>query len=94
MKKQRYKFLVEFLTESLEQADALIKELKENVSFETKKRVSAEREIEKLMCEKDRDESIKKAKEREIYKLELDIKNLRKEKAELMQELESYREGA
>ena len=30
MKKKSYKFLVEFLTESLEQADAMIEELKES----------------------------------------------------------------
>ena len=94
MKKKSYKFLVEFLTESLEQADTLIEELKESERAETKKRMSAEREMEKLISERDRDESIKKTREREIYKLEYDIENLRKEKMELMQELESYREGA
>lgn len=73
MKKKSYKFLVEFLTESLEQADAMIEDLKESESAETKKRISAEREI---------------------YKLNYDIENLKREKAELMQELESYREGA
>ena len=35
-----------------------------------------------------------KAREREIYKLEFDIENLKREKAEMMQELETYREGA
>lgn len=94
MKKKSYKFLVEFLTESLEQADALIEELKESERAETNKRMSAERKAEKLISEKDRDESIMKAREREIYKLECDVENLRREKAELMQELESYREGA
>lgn len=94
MKKKSYKFLVEFLTESLEQADAMIEDLKESESAETKKRISAEREVEILKSEKNRDESIEKAKEREIYKLNYDIENLKREKAELMQELESYREGA
>lgn len=94
MKKKSYKFLVEFLTESLEQADAMIEDLKESESAETKKRISAEREVEILKSEKIRDESIEKAKEREIYKLNYDIENLKREKAELMQELESYREGA
>lgn len=94
MKKKSYKFLVEFLTESLEQADTLIEELKESERAETKKRMSTEREVEKLISERDRNESIKKAREREIYKLECDVENLRREKAELMQELESYREGA
>lgn len=94
MKKKSYKFLVEFLTESLEQADTLIEELKESERAETKKRMSVEREMEKLISERDRDESIKKAREREIYKLEYNVENLRREKVELMQELESYREGA
>lgn len=94
MKKKSYKFLVEFLTESLEQADAMIEDLKESESAETKKRISAEREVEILKSERNRDESIEKAKEREIYKLNYDIENLKREKAELMQELESYREGA
>lgn len=94
MKKKSYKFLVEFLTESLEQADAMIEDLKESESAETKKRISAEREVEILKSEKDRVESIEKAKEREIYKLNYDIENLKREKAEMMQELESYREGA
>ncbi len=94
MKKKSYKFLVEFLTESLEQADAMIEDLKESESAETKKRISAEREVEILKNERNRDESIEKAKEREIYKLNYDVENLRREKAELMQELESYREGA
>lgn len=94
MKKKSYKFLVEFLTESLEQADAMIEELKESERAETNKRMSDERKAEKLISEKDRDESIMKAREREIYKLEFDIENLKREKAELMQELETYREGA
>lgn len=94
MKKKSYKFLVEFLTESLEQADAMIEDLKESERAETKKRISAEREVEILKSEKDRVENIEKAKEREIYKLNYDIENLKREKAELMQELESYREGA
>lgn len=94
MKKKSYKFLVEFLTESLEQADTLIEELKESERAETKKRMSVEREVEKLISERDRDENIMKAREREIYKLEYDIENLKKEKAELVRELESYREGA
>lgn len=94
MKKKSYKFLVEFLTESLEQADAMIEDLKESERAETKKRISAEREVEILKSERNRDESIEKAKEREIYKLNYDIENLKREKAELMQELESYREGA
>ncbi len=94
MKKKSYKFLVEFLTESLEQADAMIEDLKESERAETKKRISAEREVEILKSEKNRDESIEKAKEREIYKLNYDIENLKREKAEMMQELESYREGA
>lgn len=94
MKKKSYKFLVEFLTESLEQADAMIEDLKESERAETKKRISAEREVEILKRERNRDESIEKAKEREIYKLNYDIENLKREKAELMQELESYREGA
>lgn len=94
MKKKSYKFLVEFLTESLEQADAMIEDLKESERAETKKRISAEREVEILKSEKDRVENIEKAKEREIYKLNYDIENLKREKAELMQELESYRKGA
>lgn len=94
MKKKSYKFLVEFLTESLEQADAMIEDLKESERAETKKRISAEREVEILKSEKDRVENIEKAKEREIYKLNYDIENLKREKAEMMQELESYREGA
>lgn len=94
MKKKSYKFLVEFLTESLEQANTLIEELKKSERAETKKRMSAEREAEKLISEKDRDKSIMKGNERVICKLEFDIENLKKEKAELVQELESYREGA
>lgn len=94
MKKKSYKFLVEFLTESLEQADAMIEDLKESERAETKKRISAEREVEILKSEKDRVENIEKAKEREIYKLNYDIENLKREKAEMMQELESYRAGA
>ena len=93
MKKKSYKFLVEFLTESLEQADAMIEDLKESERAETKKRISAEREVEILKSEKDRVENIEKAKEREIYKLNYDIENLKREKAEMMQELESYRAG-